>query len=690
VLIAAPLRADVELPWAPKSDEEEWDGKDEEEEDEEEDVEPDDEEGEDAEPETEDDGVSGIWEGTLTGAEMPPGMEFTLILLLGADGNLEGTITVPMGSGEVEGTYDETSGEISGTITTEEGDMLDFTGRITGESITMTVSMQGQSIEVKGSRTSIGVDEDDLADKGDDEAAEIVEIDIEGFEERCFQLPVGAGRFGNLAVNNKNQLLYARFGAGGTTPPSIMLFDIDDEKKQEKSVAKGSGSFEISGDGKKLLVIRGSGVQIQNASAGAMGKSVSTNGMHVPINPREEWSQLVLEAWRLERDFFYVDNMHGVDWPAVREQYMAMLDDCITRDDVSYVIRELIAELNVGHAYYSGGDVESQPNVGVGLLGVDWAMENGAYQIGSIYEGAVWDVDARSPLRGLDVSAGDYVLAVNGVPLDTRRDPWSAFVGTAGRAITITVSESPVMDENARDVVVKPISSEGNLRYRAWIEANRRYVAEQTDGQVGYVYVPNTGVDGQNDLYRQTIGQLYTPALIIDERWNGGGQIPTRFIEMLNRPITNYWARRDTKDWAWPPDGHRGPKCMMINGLAGSGGDMFPFLFKQAGLGQLVGMRTWGGLVGLSGNPGLIDGGRVTVPTFGFYEKDGTWGIEGHGVDPDIEVIDDPALMIDGGDPQLDAAIALMLQELNTNPYQPPQRPSPPDRSGMGIQDMDR
>jgi tricorn protease len=204
------------------------------------------------------------------------------------------------------------------------------------------------------------------------------------------------------------------------------------------------------------------------------------------------------------------------------------------------------------------------------------------------------------------------------------------------------------------------------------------------------VYVPSTGLDGQNDLVRQFYGQLGKAAMIVDERWNSGGQIPTRFIEMLNRPVTNYWARRDGKDWPWPPDAHHGPKCMLINGLSGSGGDAFPTYFKQAGLGKLIGTRTWGGLVGLNDYPRLIDGAQVTVPSFAYYKKDGTWGVEGHGADPDIEVIDDPALMVDGGDPQLDAAIKLMLDEIEKHPYTPPPRPAYPDRTGMGVPEKDR
>ncbi|MBT8487181.1 MAG: PD40 domain-containing protein [Phycisphaerae bacterium] len=701
VLLAVPLRADMTSPWLPETDEEAW-GDDDDEEDSEEDGDDEEAEGDgdeedadangddDAAPE--DDGFSGVWEGTLRGADLPPGLEFVMNLTLSDDGAVSGTITVPMGNGSIEGTYDKETGDITGEITTDGGDTAAFTGRISDASMKITVSFEGQEVELTGTRTAAATDdEDDDNGNGSGKAREVVEVDAEGFEARAMLLPVGAGQFGFLAVNDKNQLLYSRFAQG--SPPSIMLFDMDDEKKEEKTVAKGAGAFEISGDGKKLVISRGGNLAIQNASAGATGKNVVTAGMHVSINPREEWRQLLIEAWRLERDFFYVENLHGVDWPAVRYRYLQMLDDCVTREDVSFVIREMIAELNVGHAYYrEGPDVEEVPEVPVGLLGIDWELANEAYRIARIHRGAPWDVDARGPLGapGVDVNEGDYVLAVNGVPVDVDTDPFAAFIGTVGRPITLTVSVNPTIDDEAREVVVEPIGDESALRYRSWIERNRAFVDEQTDGQVGYIYVPNTGVNGQNDLVRQYVGQLDKKALIIDERWNGGGQIPTRFIEMLNRPVTNYWARRDSMDTPWPPDAHHGPKCMLINGRAGSGGDMFPFLFRQSGLGPLIGTRTWGGLVGISGNPGLIDGSSVTVPTFGFYETDGTWGIEGHGVEPDIEVIDDPSLLASGADPQLDRAIEEMLDAIERRPYVPPSRPAAPDRSGMGIQPSDK
>ena len=254
----------------------------------------------------------------------------------------------------------------------------------------------------------------------------------------------------------------------------------------------------------------------------------------------------------------------------------------------------------------------------------------------------------------------------------------------------LTVSEEPKLGEKDRDLLVDLLGGDGDLRFRAWVEDKRRYVEEKSGGKVGYIYVPNTGIQGQNELVRQFVGQIEKGALIIDERWNGGGQVPTRFIELLNRPITNFWSVRDLKGpVVWPQDAHHGPKCMLINGLAGSGGDHFPYLFKHNKLGKLIGTRTWGGLVGIGGGPPLLDGAGVTTPSFAFYDIDGTWGIEGHGVDPDIEVVDDPALMVDGGDPQLDRAVEQMLEELKTGAFKPAPIPPWPDRSGMGLPESD-
>lgn len=542
-----------------------------------------------------------------------------------------------------------------------------------------------------------------------------IKIDLDGFEARAIQLPLGNGLFGGMTVADGGKLVYVRRakirddeGAGGAGA-SIKMYDINAEAKDRKEETIGDGGgFDISADGKKLLLMRGgANMAISDVAPGAAAKAttVPTGDMKVTIEPRDEWRQIILDTHRIYRDYFYEPTMHGVNWDAVRDHYLKMVDDAVTREDVAYIQAEMVSELNVGHAYISSpGEVENAPqNAGVGLLGCDYEFVKGEgnsagrYRIKHIVRGGQWDADAVGPLAqpGVDVKEGDYLLAVNGVEVDASKDPWAAFLNTAGKTTTITVSSSPVLDDKARDVLVRPAGSEGDLRYREWIEAKRAYVLKKSDGAIGYMYVPNTGVDGQSDLWRQFYGQRNKPALIIDERWNGGGQIPNRFIELLNRPVTNYWAKRDGVDWVWPPDSHYGAggggnQCILINGLAGSGGDMFPWLFKHHKLGPAIGTRTWGGLVGISGNPGLIDGGVITVPTFGFYKTDGHWGIEGHGTDPDIEVLDDPALMVNGGDPQLDRAIEEMLKANKENPHPRPARPASPDRKGMGSVPADR
>ncbi len=739
VLLAVPLNDEVENPWKLEVDEEEWE---EEEADTNEDAEDSDEaddaeegdkaDGEDADEADEmsgDEGESdkvddedgsddedaedgadafvptsplhGVWEGNVSGLSsmgLPAEMDsapYKMTIVEHEDGTFSGTGTVEiMGQSQSDDlgeiTFNEETGEL--VITDEEqGIESTMRGKLDGNTITGTWEMP--SMGAKGEFTVTKTEEE--AEVEDDEEAKPVEIDFEGFEARAMQLPVDPGNFALLSVNDKNQLLYMRMGDG---MPSLKLFDIEEDDAAEKNVLTGVAYYRLSGDGKKVGAFGQSGMAIVSAASGqSFAKPIPTDMMRGRIDPRQEWRQIFNDAWRIQRDFFYVENMHGVDWDEVRQRYGGMIDDCVTRRDLSFLIEEMIGELNVGHAYYFGGDVEGEPrNENVGLLGCDFALvetdEGAAFQFKKIYQGAPWDSDARNPLRaqGIDVSEGQYLLEVNGRALDTDLDPWVAFIGLAGQVTELTVSDKPVVDDDARRVLIKPMGGDGQLRYRDWIEANRKYVEEQTDGRIGYIYVPDTGTRGQTDLVRQFFGQRHLDGLIIDERWNGGGQIPTRFIELLNRPATNMWAARHGGEQLWPPDSHQGPKVMLINGLAGSGGDMFPALFKQAGLGPLIGTRTWGGLVGISGNPGLIDRAFMSVPTFGYYDLDGTWGIEGHGVDPDIEVIDDPALMVDGGDPQLDRAIEEILKLASEKTFVFPQRPADPDRSGMGITEEDK
>jgi tricorn protease len=462
----------------------------------------------------------------------------------------------------------------------------------------------------------------------------------------------------------------------------LLYYDL--EKREDKTILEDVDGAILAAKGEKLLVHRkGDYAVIEPKESQKFEKKLPINGLETVIDPEAEWKQLFTEAWRLERDYFYDPNMHGVNWNAMRQRYGELLKDAVTRWDVNYIIGELIAELNSSHTYRSGGDTESARETGVGYLGVDFSLENGAYRFKKIIAAAPWDAEARSPLKqpGVDVKEGDYLLAVNGLPIDTEMEPYAAFQGLADKPVFLTVNDQPSTN-GAREVLVQTLSSEARLRHLAWIEKNREKVDQASDGKIGYVYVPDTGRGGQSELVRQFRAQFNKAGLIIDERFNSGGQIPDRFIEMLGRKVINYWGVRDGQDWSWPQIANSGPKAMLINGWSGSGGDCFPFYFRKANLGPLIGTRTWGGLIGISGCPSLVDGGGVTVPTFGIYSTKGEWIIEGHGVDPDIAVVDDPSLMAKGGDPQLERAIDEVLKALKKTPPLEVKKPKYPMRAG--------
>ena len=506
-------------------------------------------------------------------------------------------------------------------------------------------------------------------------------IDLEGFEARGVVLNVGGGHFDNLLATSGKVIFRWPPRAGSRGGPSPLSY-WDLEKREEKLILDDCGGAELSADGKKLMLKRGPVWGIVNvAEAQKMDKPLAVGSMDVTIDPAAEWRQIFNDAWRIERDFFYDPGMHGMDWKAMRERYGKLLDDAVTRWDVNYVLGEMLGELNVSHAYRGGGDVEEAWVRGVGYLGCDFTLDQGAYRIARILEAAPWDA-SRSPLRqpGVKVAEGDWLLAVNGRTLDVNEDPWAAFQGLADRAVVLTVNGKPDL-EGARDVLVQTLGSEAVLRHQAWIEGNRKRVDAASGGKIGYIYVRNTAADGQSNLYQQFRAQFPKPGLIIDERWNSGGQIPDRFIELLGRRVTNYWGVRDGRDWQTPHVAHNGPKAMLANGWSGSGGDCFPWLFRKNKLGPVIGQRTWGGLIGMTGAPRLIDGGSVTVPTFSIYDTNGEWIIEGHGVDPDIVVTDDPAALAKGIDPQLERAIEEVKKSIETKPPQAPKKPAYPNRA---------
>jgi tricorn protease len=511
-----------------------------------------------------------------------------------------------------------------------------------------------------------------------------LQIDLEGFEDRAVVLPLGVGRYDDLLAT-AGKVIFTRGPRAGSNSSAHPLCIYDVHKRVDEFILQDVTGVDLSSDGRRLLVARGrSWAVIDAAASQRFNDPLAAGALEMTVDPPKEWQQIFNDAWRIERDFFYDPTMHGVNWTAMRDRYSRLLLDSATRWDVNYVLGEMLGELSASHVYRGGGDLDESVVRNVGYLGCDFAVEQGAYRISHVLEVAAWDDSNRSPLRqpGVNVKQGDWLLAVNGRKLDVQEDPWSAFQGLADRTVILTVNDKPSL-EGAREVLVKTISDESHMRHLAWVEGNRRKVEAASGGKAGYIYVRNTGVEGQSELYRQFRAQFTKPALIIDERWNSGGQIPDRFIELLGRRITNYWGVRDGQDWQTPSVAHSGPKAMLVNGWSGSGGDCLPWMFRKAGLGPVIGQRTWGGLIGMTGAPLLIDGGHVTVPTFSIYDTDGSWIIEGSGVEPDISVLDDPALMSKGGDPQLDRAIAEVLGNLEKDPPVQPKRPAYPNRAGF-------
>ncbi|MGV3528246.1 MAG: S41 family peptidase [Flavisolibacter sp.] len=514
-------------------------------------------------------------------------------------------------------------------------------------------------------------------------SAKNVMIDFDGLEQRMVLLPLAPGNYNNLSAA-KGKIIYMKNPNTGQTgaQSSIKYYDID--KREEKTILDNANGYVLSENKAKILAVRSNSAWavISPAENQKFDKPLRLSEMQTVVDPAAEWKQLFNDAWRLQRDFFYDPNMHGVDWAAVKERYGKMLEGATSREEANYVLGEMIAELNASHTYNSGGDQEDAKQQNTGYLGVDYVADGDYYKIGKIIRAGSYDAEARSPLdiSGVDFKEGMYILAVNGIPITTDTDPYAAFQGLADKAVEITYNTKPTFT-GAKTTVVQTLSNEYRLRNLAWIAENAKRVSDATNGEVGYIYVPSTGVDGQNELIRQFNAQWDKKALIIDERFNDGGQIPDRFIELLNRDPLAFWAIRDGSPWPWPPFAHFGPKVMLMNGWSGSGGDAFPDYFRKKGLGPLVGTRTWGGLIGISGLPPLIDGGSITSPSFRMYNPDGTWFKEGHGVDPDIPVDEDLGAMAKGVDPQLERAIAEIKTLLKTKGFEKP-APPPVEKRG--------
>ncbi len=533
-------------------------------------------------------------------------------------------------------------------------------------------------------------EESEEADAEEASAATDIEVEPEGFESRLVLLPPDAGNIGAL-MPFEGKLVYLRYPNTGSSgdSPSLNLYDL--EEREEKTVMSNVQAAVVAADGKSILVRSGGryGV-IRPAPEQSISDPVPTDDFLMDLVPREEWQQIFDDTWRRHRDFFYDPDMQGVDWEAMREQYGALLKHARTRWDVSFIQSNLASELSAGHTYTFGGDTEDVSSRGTGYLGIDWDLDDGKYRIARIVQPATWDTEIRSPLDvpGVEAGVGDFVLSVNGVNLDPGRDPYAAFEGLSGKTVALRVSSTGER-EDSREVVVECLSQseEVELRYLEWIENNRKMVDELSDGQLGYIYMSNTSSRGQLELVRMFYGQLDKKGFVIDERFNGGGQLADRFLELLQRPVVYNLHWRHGKDHQWPIKTNTGPMGMLINGWAGSGGDGLPWAFQELEAGPIVGERTLGILVGPATGHQLIDGGGITVPGARLYDNDGHWFWEGEGVTPDIPVEDDPNILIQGRDPQIERVVEEVLKLVKENP--PQMTPAPPfeDRTAEGQKD---
>jgi tricorn protease len=518
-----------------------------------------------------------------------------------------------------------------------------------------------------------------------------VSIDFDGIDQRIVALPVPPGQYSRLHAGPAGQVYYLEAPAGPQQPGpdgprggTLKRYDLN--KRKADVVQTGVNFYQLSGDSKKALILTPpetwSIIDVAGKQDAAKSK-LKVDAIEVRVDPRAEWAQIFDEAWRINRDYFYDPGMHGADWKAIKKKYAALLPHLATRGDLDRVLRWMLSELAVGHSNTGPGErlYDRKPVPG-GLLGADFEIAQGRYRFKKVYGGLNWNPELRSPLTvpGVDVKPGEFLLAVRGIDLKPPTELYSLFENTANKSISITVG--PNADgTGSRTVTVEPLASEDALRNRAWVEGNLKKVHDATGGRVAYVYVPNTAALGHAYFKRYFFPQTDKQAIIIDERFNGGGQVADYYIDHLRRPFTAMWATRYGEDVRTPGGAIIGPKVMLIDETAGSGGDLLPWMFRKYQLGPLVGKRTWGGLVGILGFPVLMDGGRVTAPNLAIWTEDG-FVVENEGVPPDVEVEQWPADVIAGRDPQLERAIQIVLKELEQNPPRDLKRPPFPIRAG--------
>jgi tricorn protease len=524
-----------------------------------------------------------------------------------------------------------------------------------------------------------------------------VRIDLEDIDQRIIALPMPARNYIDLLPGKAGTVLLvegeAVFAPRRGPPPASTVHKFDLAKRKAEKLLDQASQVVVSNDGEKMLYRVGEDRWFLTSTAAPPKPgegAVKLDEVEVRVDPRAEWRQIYRETWRLQRDFLYDPNAHGLDLAAAQKKYERYLDGLGSRHDLSLLLEEMLGGLCLGHVYVAGGDVPAPTDLKTGLLGADYAVENARYRFARVYRGEAWNPDLRAPLLqpGAGVKEGEYLLAVNGHDLKGDDNVYRLFEGTAGKQTQLRVG--PNADgTGARDVKVVPVPSERQLRNLAWVDANRRKVQAMSGGRVAYIYVPDTSAEGFSRFNRYFFPQTDKQAAVIDERFNGGGQLADHIVDFLRQPLRNYIAGRagEGEDVPFPRGAIYGPKVMIINERAGSGGDYLPYTFRQAKLGPLVGKRTWGGLVGVGGYPTLIDGGSVTAPRMGIWFPPGRWDVENRGVAPDVEVEYDPQAVRQGKDPQLEKAVELALAELAKSPPPKYQRPPFPNYYKPGLKE---
>ena len=519
-----------------------------------------------------------------------------------------------------------------------------------------------------------------LSPDAKDRAHAPLSFDAEGVLDRTLPLPIPAGFYSDLRPGKEGTIYYLRLEGTEDGGSTVLLCSWNLEEREEKVLLRGVWDYRVSLRGEKLLVQHDGGWTIGAPGDLASAKAMDLGRVRIPLNPREEWREIYRDAWRLNRDYFYDPQMYGLDWDGVYEKYLPFLDHLPGRRDLDGLLAAMLSELRVGHHYVVGGDFPDQEGEEeeIGLLGADVAPEGGRYRLTRILGGVNWEPSLRSPLTepGVNVKEGDFVLKVGDREITASEDFFAPFAHTANRLVELTVASDP-SGKDSRVVSVVPLDSERALRLKAWVEGNVRWVEERSGGRVSYVYMPNTATAGYEYFNRYFFSQLPRDGLILDDRNNGGGQFADYVLDALSRRFTTGVTMRSGADYGSPAAYVEGPKAMIINESAGSGGDMLPWAFRKKGLGVLVGKRTWGGLVGITDYPLLQDGTWVTAPNMGLWDERG-WIVENVGVSPDIEVEQDPAAVLAGRDPQLETALRVVLEELEKNPPRRPARPAFP------------